>query len=159
METKSTKKNKKMHEQAIKILETEISKMKADEQYNNIKIHQIETLQHSLNYLKFHSEGELKGLVDKVKEWGKEKGIIGENAKATITTQYQKLLEEVLETGEAIENKDKAEIADGIGDMTVVNILLADLAGLDFIQCLQLAYGVISKRTGKMVDGVFIKDK
>lgn len=35
---------------------------------------------------------------------------------------------------------------------------LATKLGYDPDQCLQLAYDVISKRTGKMVDGVFVKD-
>jgi hypothetical protein len=47
---------------------------------------------------------------------------------------------------------------DGIGDCTVTLILAAELAGLDFEQCLQFAYDEIKGRTGAMVGGQFVKD-
>jgi hypothetical protein len=37
-------------------------------------------------------------------------------------------------------------------------ILLAELAGLSFADCLAQAYGEIAGRTGKMVNGIFVKD-
>ena len=58
----------------------------------------------------------------------------------------------------ALATDNKLEIKDAIGDMTVVLIILADLCGLSHSDCLESAYNVISKRTGKMVDGVFVKD-
>lgn len=36
---------------------------------------------------------------------------------------------------------------------------IADMYGWTFEECLQSAYDVISKRTGKMENGVFVKDK
>jgi len=48
---------------------------------------------------------------------------------------------------------------DAIGDITVTLIIQAEMQGLDFQDCLQAAYDVISKRTGKMIDGQFVKDK
>jgi len=41
----------------------------------------------------------------------------------------------------------------------VVLILLSEIAGLKYEDCLQGAYDIISKRTGRMVDGTFVKDK
>ena len=38
-------------------------------------------------------------------------------------------------------------------------ILLSEIIGVPFEECLSIAYGVISNRTGQMVDGVFVKDK
>lgn len=37
-------------------------------------------------------------------------------------------------------------------------IAIAEVCGWTLEECLQVAYDVISKRTGKMVDGVFVKD-
>jgi NTP pyrophosphatase (non-canonical NTP hydrolase) len=46
---------------------------------------------------------------------------------------------------------------DAIGDIGVVLTILADMLGYDFTDCLELAYNEIKDRTGKTVDGSFIK--
>jgi hypothetical protein len=51
------------------------------------------------------------------------------------------------------------EIQDAIGDMVVVLTNLAHLEGFTIEECIESAYGVISKRTGKMENGTFVKDK
>ena len=53
---------------------------------------------------------------------------------------------------------DHPEIVDGIGDMVVVLTNLAELLGLSIEECVESAYDVISKRTGKMINGTFVKD-
>ena len=53
---------------------------------------------------------------------------------------------------------DLPEINDGIGDMVVVLTNLAELLGLSIEECVESAYDVISKRTGKMINGTFVKD-
>ena len=98
-------------------------------------------------------------LISLVREWGQSKGITGPNGKATMKSQFGKLIEEVEEINGAITTKNHPELIDGIGDSAVVLILLADLAGVRFEDCLRTAYGVISKRTGKMVGGTFVKDR
>lgn len=40
----------------------------------------------------------------------------------------------------------------------MVLILLAELIGVPFEECLQSAYNVIKNRTGRMIDGQFVKD-
>lgn len=50
------------------------------------------------------------------------------------------------------------EIKDGIGDSVVTLIGVCEMYGFTLEECLQQAYDVISKRTGKMVDGKFVKD-
>ena len=73
-------------------------------------------------------------------------------------TQALKLVEEVGEICRAILKDDHEETIDGIGDAVVVLTNLAELCGTDIEYCIDSAYNVISKRTGKMVNGTFKKD-
>ena len=110
-------------------------------------------------------------LEEKVINWGAEKGILD---KATPLAQCNKTFEEVEELKEVLEAQEQgletfinskgflvntnAEIKDAFGDIVVTVILGCKLQGLDFTDCLESAYNVISKRTGKMVNGQFVKD-
>ena len=87
-------------------------------------------------------------------QWANEKGIL---LKGTKAGQYRKTVEEVGELGEALINNDLAEVRDAIGDIAVTIIIQAHMNGMSFQECLDSAYAVISKRTGTMVDGVFVK--
>ena len=91
----------------------------------------------------------------KILQWAKDKGIL---EKATPETQMLKTVEEVGELAEALGKRDMPEIQDAIGDIAVTIIIQAELNGLDFDECIQSAYDVISKRTGKMENGIFVKD-
>jgi hypothetical protein len=108
-------------------------------------------------------------LVEKVLKWGEEKGITGFDGQGTLLGQLSKTQEELTEARDAavrlrltpyVSEYDKAcnELQDGIGDTTVTLILAAEMAGLDFGDCLAAAYDEIKGRTGKMENGVFIKD-
>ncbi len=114
-------------------------------------------------------------LIKNVLQWGRDKGIVGPNGKATLLTQLAKTQEELTETRDAavlcahgviyIFDKQsgnislaQAEVKDGIGDQVVTLILAAELAGTTLEECLALAYDEIKGRTGKMVDGTFVKD-
>jgi len=114
-------------------------------------------------------------------KWGEDKGIF---AKSTPLRQLDKTQEELNETKEALEKLASltnqeilddvllsddfgnisleedalAEAKDGIGDMLVTIILLAKMVNMDSVDCLEAAYNIIKKRTGKMVDGQFVKD-
>ena len=92
---------------------------------------------------------------DKIRDWAEAKGIY---AKGDPKTQYIKLMEEAGEVGRAILKQDLPEIKDGIGDMVVVLTNLAELCDLSIEECVESAYEVISKRTGKMKNGTFVKD-
>lgn len=91
-----------------------------------------------------------------VLEWALEKGILD---KATPTGQALKTLEECNELIDAIDKEDKHEIVDALGDILVTIIIQAKMQGVPLLNCLNSAYNVISKRTGKMIDGQFVKDK
>jgi len=90
-----------------------------------------------------------------IREWAEDKGIY---AKGDTKTQTLKLYEEAGELAKAILNKDQDEFIDAIGDCVVVLTNLAHLGGVKIEDCIDEAYSVISKRTGKMENGTFVKD-
>lgn len=96
---------------------------------------------------------ELETLVER---WAEEKGIF---KKATPIAQANKTMEEVQELIDAIKNDDRDEIIDALGDILVTIIIQAGMQHLSLEYCLESAYNVISRRTGKMIDGQFVKDK
>jgi NTP pyrophosphatase (non-canonical NTP hydrolase) len=89
-------------------------------------------------------------------EWANEKGIL---EKATTIAQAAKTMEECTELMVAIARHDDDEIVDALGDILVTIIIQAEMQGLKLEECLESAYNVISKRTGKMINGTFVKDK
>jgi NTP pyrophosphatase (non-canonical NTP hydrolase) len=91
-----------------------------------------------------------------VENWASKRGILD---KATPMAQALKTLEECTELCTAINNNDGPEIVDAIGDIMVTLIIQAKMQALSIEQCLESAYNVISKRTGKMVNGQFVKDE
>lgn len=97
----------------------------------------------------------MKELIENVKNWGYEKGII---VKDNSYKQFAKVVEEVAEIGTSLNNRSEHDLIDAIGDSTVTLILLAEQNGLDFEHCLQTAYNVIKFRKGKTQNGVFIKE-
>ena len=91
----------------------------------------------------------------KILEWAKERGIlIPDNA----TKQMLKLTEEVGELAGAIAKNNKVDQIDAIGDIQVVLIILSEQLGINYKEALESAYNVIKNRTGKTINGVFIKD-
>ena len=106
-----------------------------------------------------------------VEQWAQDKGILD---KATPLTQHDKTQEEVDELLLALTNQAQNidtyinpkgvmcetdyEIKDALGDILVTIIIQAKLQDLNLIECLESAYNVISKRTGNMINGQFVKD-
>jgi NTP pyrophosphatase (non-canonical NTP hydrolase) len=90
-----------------------------------------------------------------VENWAKEKGILD---KATPMAQALKTLEETTELCTAINANDREEIIDAIGDIMVTLIIQAKMQGVTLEKCLESAYKIISKRTGKMINGQFVKN-
>ena len=101
----------------------------------------------------------MRELIELVKEWGVNKGIThnGNDANFMRTKQADKTDEELSELFEAIMSDDEAEAKDAIGDIIVTLIMQAEWWDTDIEECLELAYNVISKRKGKMIDGQFVK--
>jgi len=92
---------------------------------------------------------------DLIRQWAMERGLYD---KGDVKTQTLKLMEEAGEICKATLKEDHDEVIDGIGDCVVVLTNLAYLNGVTIEDCIDAAYDVISKRTGKMVNGTFKKD-
>ena len=92
---------------------------------------------------------------DLIRDWAATRGLYDEGDSHT---QYVKLQEECGELAKALLQDDKPEIVDAIGDIVVVLTNLAHLQGYDIEHCVDEAYKVIANRTGKMINGTFVKD-
>jgi len=113
-----------------------------------------------------------KDLEPLVIQWAKEKGILD---KATPYAQALKTYEEVEELIEAVEAQSEnrfefinskgkqvnteEELKDALGDILVTIIIGAELQGFKLEDCLESAYNIISKRTGNMINGQFVKNE
>ena len=95
-------------------------------------------------------------MFSKIRDWAEQRGLY---SKGNSHTQYVKLQEEAGELAKALLKNDKPEVIDAIGDMVVVLTNLAHLQGVTIEDCINSAYKVISKRTGKMINGTFVKDE
>ena len=92
---------------------------------------------------------------DLIRDWAATRGLYQQG---NPHTQYVKLQEEAGELAKALLKNDQPEIVDAIGDMVVVLTNLAHLQGYDIEHCIDEAYKVIAARTGKMINGTFVKD-
>lgn len=93
-------------------------------------------------------------LIGSIAVWGQDHGIDNPDK------QTVKLLEECGELAHEIARSryNSKATEDAIGDIGVVLIILADILGYDFVDCLLLAYNEIKDRTGHTEDGSFIKN-
>lgn len=96
----------------------------------------------------------METLINKAIQWHHDRNLIDGSTDAA---QHTKLVEEVkeLETNILLSQP----VADDIGDILVVLINIATRNNLSLSQCLQVAYDDIKDRKGKMVDGVFVKER
>lgn len=91
-----------------------------------------------------------------IRQWAEAKGIY---TKGDVKTQYVKLQEECGELAKAIINDDMDEFIDAIGDCVVVLTSVAKFKGVSIEDCINSAYKIIESRTGKMINGSFVKNK
>lgn len=92
-------------------------------------------------------------LVAKVEKWSSDKGLHESDPKS----QFLKVCEEFGEIGAAMARDDFDMLQDAIGDTIVTLIILAQQHGTNVEECLEIAYNEIAGRSGKLVDGVFVK--
>lgn len=110
----------------------------------------------SAEIMEVEFESKFDRLVYLVEQWAKEKGILEHG---TPEKQALKTLEECGELLIDIGKNDKLGICDDLGDLLVTIIIQAKMQNLNVIDCLQAAYDIISKRSGRMVSGTFIKNE
>lgn len=92
-------------------------------------------------------------LITKVEQWAKDKGLDQADPKA----QFLKVAEEFGEIASAMARSNDELFKDSVGDVIVTLIILSMQKGTNVQECLEMAYNEIKGRTGKMVDGVFVK--
>ena len=88
-----------------------------------------------------------------IAQWHRDRNLI---EGSTDKDQYMKLIQEAGELSDSLcKGKD---IRDDIGDIMVVLINIMVRNDLTMNECLEVAYGDIKDRKGKMVDGIFVKE-
>ena len=95
-------------------------------------------------------------MFDLIRQWAKDRGIY---EKGDVKTQLIKLYEETGELSRSTLKNDQEGVIDAIGDSIVVLTNLAELNGVSIETCMQSAYDEISGRTGRMLNGTFVKDE
>lgn len=129
----------------------------------------------SLDYIKFNENSTFEDLTRNVLDWGKNKDLLHDK---NAEKQFLKFMEEVFEfktemdhftrIGQSSENvhcdyEELIEAQDNMrlemGDIFVTLIILCNQLSLEPVECLCRAYEKIKDRTGKTINGVFIKQE
>ena len=97
-----------------------------------------------------------ESLQDAIIQWGYVRNIISPK---NTPKQFMKVTEELGELAEGINKNNQGQIKDSLGDILVTLIILSKDLDVDLLDCLKGAYGVINDRTGKTVNGVFVKEE
>jgi NTP pyrophosphatase (non-canonical NTP hydrolase) len=95
-------------------------------------------------------------LIARVIGWAEDRDLLHEE---NANYQMLKVVEEIGEVAAGLARKDEDAIVDGVGDSLVTLIILSAQLGYSPQECLFRAWEEIKSRTGKTVDGVFIKDE
>lgn len=93
-------------------------------------------------------------LLMKTKAWAKTRNL----HTADPNKQMLKLVEEVGELAEGMVKGNLGLTIDGIGDIQVVLVILAEQLGLSIENCWSMAYDEIKDRKGIIKNGVYIKE-
>ena len=112
-----------------------------------------------------------KQLNERVVQWADDKGIL---EKGTPLAQQSKTEEEVAELRESLfaqcndleyfKNSKgvicdtSEEVTDAIADVLITILIQCKFQNLNPLDCLESGLNVIEKRTGKMQNGIFVKD-
>jgi transcriptional regulator with XRE-family HTH domain len=97
-----------------------------------------------------------ESLQDAIIHWGYERSIVSPK---NTPKQFMKVTEELGELAEGINKDNQGQIKDSLGDILVTLIILSKDLDVDLLDCLRGAYDVIKDRTGKTVNGVFVKEE
>lgn len=105
-----------------------------------------------------------KELKTKVEEWADDKDLLHEE---NADKQFMKFIEEVFEFKSEMDFVDlklnykepTLDLKLELGDVMVTLIVLSKQLNVDIVECLEMAYDKISKRKGKTVNGLFVKEE
>ena len=115
-----------------------------------------EAIHREKNKENIEDDTNMNNLIKQVEQWSIDKGL----DKGNSFTQYAKSSEEMGEVAAALCRNDIDELRDGIGDVIVTLVILAQQNNMTLYECLEQAYGEIKDRTGVMSkDGSFIKEQ
>lgn len=98
-----------------------------------------------------------------VQAWGHNKGIIAQDSAHSLT-QLTKTAEEILELAGAINRAANHQepygdpVKSELGDILVTLVMVSSCLEIDLVDALEFAYHKINRRTGRVVDGIFVKD-
>lgn len=92
---------------------------------------------------------------DLIRQWASDRNLINADPKG----QALKLGEEFGELFEGLAKGKEDLTKDALGDMYVVMTILSGQLGFTIEECIEIAYGEIKDRKGRMVDGVFVKEE
>lgn len=92
---------------------------------------------------------------ERIRQWVRDRNLHTADPKV----QLGKLLEEAGEVAHAVMRDDKNRTMDGIGDVIVVLICIAEQLDLNIDECIEMAYNEIKDRKGRLIDGVFVKEE
>ena len=99
---------------------------------------------------------DLNSLEELIVIWARQRGLL--TADVQPEKQMLKLVEEVGELAKGIAYRDKWSTSDGIGDVFVCLVVLAEQLDLTLTEGVNVAYDEIKDRTGTLEDGLFKKD-
>lgn len=97
-------------------------------------------------------------IVSLINKWGIDRGITKENGGSS-QKQAIKMAEELDEFSDAVYEGNRIEVKDAIGDMFVVLVQMARLEDINLLEAINAAYDEIKDRKGKMINGIFVKEK
>lgn len=81
---------------------------------------------------------------------------------STIAFTAKAMVQKLLHNGrikKVLPEEAHTALIDGLGDMAVVAINIAEREGHSYTECMAQAYGEIKNRKGKMVQGTFVKEE
>lgn len=150
--TENNEKPKGLEVPHITIHKKEIDPFRIERNVEHVeKLNEI-AMKHSIEINKI---AKMNYLVKLVEQWSINKDL----HKADSSKQFLKVTEEVGEVAAALARGQHTELQDGIGDVVVTLIILAQQNGLTLEDCLEHAYNEIADRKGKMINGVFVKQE
>ena len=88
-------------------------------------------------------------------QWANDRDIL---ESSSVKKQLEKLAEEFTELALAVGAMQPYEVADAIGDMSVVMTIIAAKYGFTLSECQERAWNEIKDRKGKMIGGKFVKE-